>query len=69
MEKVASGGLDVSSVTKQFEDGTIALRDASFTVARGDFVALVGPSGCGKSTLLRMIAGLLEKTEGATRLI
>ena len=36
----------------------IALKDISFAVAEGDFIALLGPSGCGKSTLLRTIAGL-----------
>ena len=41
-----------------------ALRDISFTVARGELVALVGPSGCGKSTLLRIVAGLRPATQG-----
>jgi NitT/TauT family transport system ATP-binding protein len=41
-----------------------ALRNASFTVGRGEFVALVGPSGCGKSTLLHMAAGLVEHDTG-----
>ena len=41
-------------------DGEIpALSHISFSVAEGEFVALVGPSGCGKSTLLNLIAGLL----------
>ncbi|NCC34320.1 MAG: ABC transporter ATP-binding protein [Chloroflexia bacterium] len=42
----------------------IALADVSFTVAAGEFVALVGPSGCGKSTLLRLAAGLLTPDGG-----
>jgi NitT/TauT family transport system ATP-binding protein len=41
-----------------------ALTDIQFTVAAGEFVALIGPSGCGKSTLLRIIANLIEPTEG-----
>ena len=42
-----------------------ALRDLSFTVQRGEFIALLGPSGCGKSTALNCIAGLLATTRGA----
>jgi NitT/TauT family transport system ATP-binding protein len=38
--------------------GVEALRDVSFGLDRGAFVALLGPSGCGKSSLLRLIAGL-----------
>ncbi len=41
-----------------------ALCDVSFSVARGEFVALIGPSGCGKSTLLRIVAGLLAPSAG-----
>ena len=42
-----------------------ALREISFTVREGEFIALVGPSGCGKSTLLRVLTGLVPPTEGA----
>jgi ABC-type sugar transport system ATPase subunit len=51
-------------VTKEFDDGFVAIDDVSLTVADGEFLVLVGPSGCGKSTLLRMIAGLEEVTAG-----
>jgi ABC-type polysaccharide/polyol phosphate transport system ATPase subunit len=40
------------------------LKDISFTVARGERVAIVGPNGSGKSTLLRIVGGLCLPTEG-----
>jgi len=61
--------LEFRAVTKQFplaDGGTLtAIRDIDFTVAKGEFVAVVGPSGCGKSTLLSMTAGLYQPTSGA----
>jgi NitT/TauT family transport system ATP-binding protein len=45
-----------------------ALEDIDFTVAEGEFVAILGPSGCGKTTLLKILAGLLPATRGEARL-
>jgi NitT/TauT family transport system ATP-binding protein len=59
--------LDVEAVTKVYRTsrGSVtALDDISFTVRRGEFLAIVGPSGCGKSTLLRIIGGLRRATAG-----
>jgi NitT/TauT family transport system ATP-binding protein len=44
--------------------GLKALERVSFQVCPQEFVCLVGPSGCGKSTLLRLLAGLLQPSEG-----
>lgn len=56
--------VDVLSVEKTYPDGTQALLPVDLTIQQGEFVTLLGPSGCGKSTLLKMVAGLLEPSEG-----
>ncbi|MBE5971627.1 MAG: ABC transporter ATP-binding protein [Lachnoclostridium sp.] len=60
--------LEVRSLNYSYHsmDGeTQALSNISFTVAPGEFLAVVGPSGCGKSTLLSLISGLLKPSEGS----
>ncbi len=47
------------------EEAVVALQDVNLTIQSGEFVSLIGPSGCGKSTLLRLIANLIDSTEGA----
>lgn len=56
--------VDILSAQKTYPDGTVALQPVDLRIAQGEFVTLLGPSGCGKSTLLKMIAGLLEPTDG-----
>ncbi len=56
--------LEVQNLTKIYDNGTVALRDVSFTVPDGQFLAVIGLSGSGKSTLLRCINRLIEPTEG-----
>ena len=45
-----------------------AVKDASLSVAAGEFVSVVGPTGCGKSTLLNVAAGLLAPSAGTVRI-
>ena len=61
------GRLVLNQLSRKFKNVT-AVDSISLTVEDGDFLVLLGPSGCGKTTLLRMIAGLLEPTEGTLEL-
>ncbi|MFG5780229.1 ABC transporter ATP-binding protein [Comamonas sp. J-3] len=64
----ADAAIEFDDVSLRFisADGnaTIALRNFSMRVAKGEFIAIVGPTGCGKSTTLNMITGLLKPTVG-----
>jgi NitT/TauT family transport system ATP-binding protein len=61
------GFISLEGVTKRYQTrqgSTLALSDVSLSVDRKEFLVLIGQSGCGKTTLLRILAGLIEPTEG-----
>jgi len=56
--------IEFQHVSKQYSPDGVALRDISFSIAKGELVYLAGPSGAGKSTLLKMIAAMERPTSG-----
>lgn len=56
--------LNLTKIYGKGESKVVALDDVSFTVEKGEFVAIVGASGSGKSTLLHLIGGVDKPTKG-----
>ncbi|MES2596994.1 MAG: ATP-binding cassette domain-containing protein [Verrucomicrobiota bacterium] len=57
-------GLEIDAPPGSEEESLHLLREVAFSVPQGHLMAIVGPSGCGKTTLLKVIAGILEQTDG-----
>ena len=57
--------VSIKNLTKIYPGSTVpSLDNLSLEIASGSLTALLGPSGCGKTTTMKMIAGLLDQTEG-----
>src|SRR5699024_4102288 len=56
--------IEVRSVTKEFADGTVAVRDFNLVIPSRKITVLVGSSGSGKTTILRMINRMVDPTSG-----
>jgi putative ABC transport system ATP-binding protein len=59
-----TNGVHATALSKSYGNGVTALREISFEVRQGEFVALIGRSGSGKSTLLNILGGLDRPTSG-----
>jgi NitT/TauT family transport system ATP-binding protein len=68
-----TSAIELRDVTKRFltPGGQVytAIRDITFSVAPGEFCAVVGPTGCGKSTTLSLISGLEPASEGLVQVM
>lgn len=59
--------LEIKNLKKTYhtkDSETLAVKDFSFDINEGDFIAIVGPSGCGKSTILSILCNLEDKSSG-----
>jgi NitT/TauT family transport system ATP-binding protein len=67
----ATDVVNLTDVTLRYGNGdraVLALSEVNLRIAEEEFVSVVGPSGCGKSTLMRIIADLLQPSEGRVRI-
>lgn len=67
MKKAPNRTIETIDLNMTYRSGRIevpALKNVSFTVEKGEFIAVMGPSGCGKSTLLHLLGGLMQPTGG-----
>ncbi|MEM2576994.1 MAG: ABC transporter ATP-binding protein [Candidatus Bathyarchaeia archaeon] len=60
--------VELINVTYVYPDGTVALKDISLKIMKGEKVAILGPNGSGKSTLFMVIAGLLKPVKGEVKI-
>lgn len=57
--------IEFKQVSKIYEDNTVALKNISLEIKKGEFLFIVGPSGSGKSTFIKLLIKEIEETEGS----
>ncbi|MDG2117783.1 MAG: ABC transporter ATP-binding protein [Gammaproteobacteria bacterium] len=60
--------IQISNLSKTYDNGLTALRGVSLVVEEGDFFALLGPNGAGKSTTIGILSTLVRKSDGDVRI-
>ena len=60
--------LEIDSLRKVYEDGTVGVDGLSLTVQSGEIVVLLGANGAGKTSTIMLILGFTEPTEGSVRI-
>ncbi|MEP6694268.1 MAG: ABC transporter ATP-binding protein [Chloroflexota bacterium] len=61
--------MSFDATTKRYRNGTLALRDVSWSIPVGARACLLGPNGSGKTTSIRLLEGALKPTSGMVRLL
>ena len=56
--------LEFKNLSKAYTKGINVINNLNLDIPQGKIIGLLGPNGCGKSTLIKMVAGLLQPTEG-----
>ncbi len=64
-----SYALEISGLSKTYENGFEALKGIDLTVDKGDFFALLGPNGAGKSTTIGVLCSLVNKSSGSVKVM
>ena len=63
--------IEIDHVSMYYQTGAsevLALKDVTVDIKKGEFISLLGPSGCGKTTLLRIMADLIQPTDGTIKI-
>lgn len=61
--------IEIKDLQFTYPDGVTAIKDRSFTIKKGEFIAITGKSGIGKSTLLKLLLGVYQPDSGSITLV